>query len=187
MELRLQQASQKGARVIVLRMGDYIGENAPSAWLGVLVKRSGKGFTVSPPGPRHLSHTWAYLPDAASTAVALAQVKDTLPAWNVFHFRGYRMSLNELAATLHSVSGKPVRLKAFPWWALRLMAPFSAMFRGVLEMRYLWNRELNLDDGKLQQVLGKPAPHTPLAQALWEIGLVAGQGDAARITVVSDS
>ena len=31
MEARLEQASRRGARVIVLRMGDYIGENAPSA------------------------------------------------------------------------------------------------------------------------------------------------------------
>jgi nucleoside-diphosphate-sugar epimerase len=173
MEMRLQQASRRGGRVIILRMGDYIGENAPSAWMGVLVKRTRHGFTVSTPCPRDLPHTWAYLPDVAHAAADLADMKDDLPPWNVFHFRGYRMSLNDLANALRTVSGKPVKLKAFPWWAIRIMAPFSTLFRGLVEMRYLWNREVNLDDGKLQQVLGRSAPRTSPEQALVEIGLVS--------------
>ncbi|HKJ07950.1 MAG TPA: NAD-dependent dehydratase, partial [Gammaproteobacteria bacterium] len=57
------------------------------------------------------------------------------------------------------------------WWALRLASPFSVLFRGLCEMRYLWNREVNLEDRLLQRTLDKPVPHTPLAQALTEICL----------------
>jgi nucleoside-diphosphate-sugar epimerase len=173
METRLEQASRRGARVIVLRMGDYIGENAPSAWLGVLLKRTRHGFSLFTPGPRDLTHTWAYLPDAARAAAQLAAMHDELPRWSVFHFRGYRMSLRDIADTLQQVSGKRVRLKAFPWWAMRIVAPFSVLFRGLLEMRYLWRRQVNLDDAKLQRTLGKPVPHTPLPVALAELGLGA--------------
>jgi nucleoside-diphosphate-sugar epimerase len=171
MEMRLQEASRRGAQIIILRMGDYIGRHAPSAWLGVLIKRTRKGLAVSTPGPRDLPHTWAYLPDTARTVAELAAVRERLPAWNVFHFRGYRVSFNDLAATLATVSGRQVTLRPFPWWMLRLAAPFSVLFRGLLEMRYLWNRQVNLEDGLLQRTLGKPVPHTPLAQALTEIGL----------------
>ena len=173
MERRLQQASERGAQVIVLRMGDFIGEFAPSAWLGALVKRSGNGFRLSCPGPARLGHTWAYLPDAARTAVELGDKKDLLPAWNVFHFRGYRMSLNELADTLHAVSGQAVRMKSFPWWALRLMAPFSTLFRGLLEMRYLWQQEINLQGNALEKLLDGEVPYTPLGKVLREAGYFA--------------
>jgi len=183
MEARLEQASRRGARVIVLRMGDYLGENAPSAWLGVLLKRTRDGFTIATPGPRDLTHTWAYLPDAAQAAADLAAMRDQLPRWSVFHFRGYRMSLRDIADTLQQVSGERVRLKAFPWWAVWIMAPFSVLFRGLVEMRYLWRRQVNLDDAKLQRTLGKPVPHTPLPLALAELGL---GGYPARSTMTPE-
>lgn len=172
MEQRLRQASESGARVILLRMGDYIGEHAPSAWFGALVKHNRSGITVGCPGPADLVHTWAYLPDAARAAVALVQMQDALPAWGTFHFRGYRMSLRQLADTLAEVAGQPVRLKDLPWWAFRLMAPFSTLFRGLLEMRYLWHQPVNLDNAKLERYLGHPEPHTPVAQALVDSGVV---------------
>jgi nucleoside-diphosphate-sugar epimerase len=172
MELRLRLAVQRGARVIVLRMGDYIGRHAPSAWLGVLVKRTRNGYKVSAPGPRDLPHTWAYLPDAAEVAATLADKRDRLPAWSVFHFRGHRMSLNDVADALRTASGREVVLKSFPWWPVRAMAPFSVLFRGLQEMRYLWDHPVNLDDRRLRRILGGPPPHTPLQQVLAEIGLL---------------
>lgn len=180
MERRLQQASERGARVIVLRMGDFIGVHAPSTWLGALVKYRVGGYSISTPGPVHLRHTWAYLPDAARTAVALVEQKDTLPAWNVFHFQGYCLSLYEIAKALREVSGLPVQLKSFPWWALQLMAPFSTLYRGLLEMRYLWQQEVNLDNSKLQRALGRSEPHTPLVRALSEIGVQRLAGSETR-------
>jgi nucleoside-diphosphate-sugar epimerase len=178
MEDRLRLASERGARIIVLRMGDYIGENAPSAWMGVLLKRSPHGFSLSTTGPRDLPHTWAYLPDAARVAAELAARRKDLPAWSVFHYRGYRVSFNEIADTLQRATGRQVKLKRFPWWALRIMAPFSVLFRGLLEMRYLWNHEVNLDDSALQQVLGGPVPQTPLGDALLESGFATDDDSA---------
>lgn len=179
MEARLEQAGRRGAQVIILRMGDFIGENAPSAWFGVLVKRTGTGLSLATPGPRDLVHTWAFLPDAARAAVELVERRRELPPWNVFHFRGHRLSLNAIAKTLRTASGRPVKVKRFPWWFVRMLAPFSVLFRGLLEMRYLWNLEVNLDDRKLQRALGHAAPHTPLELALTEMGLPtnAGVGD----------
>jgi len=53
------------------------------------------------------------------------------------------------------------------------------LFRGLLEMRYLWRRQVNLDDAKLRRTLGKPVPHTPLPRALAELGLGADPATSA--------
>ena len=52
--------------------------------------------------------------------------------------------------------------------ALKLVAlasPFVEMFREVLEMRYLWNEPLRLDNARLVSAIG-PEPHTPIDQAV---------------------
>jgi nucleoside-diphosphate-sugar epimerase len=63
------------------------------------------------------------------------------------------------------VVGRDLPVKAFPWWLAVLASPFVETLREVLEMRYLWNQPLRLDNAKLVSVIG-PEPHTPLDQAV---------------------
>ena len=173
MEERLQRAAQHGARIIIVRAGDFIAAGAKSAWLQSLIKRTKSGYALSTPGARNLTHSWAYLPDLAHTVVELVAKRDALPQFSVFHFRGYQLSYADLADAIRTATGRPVMLKTFPWLLLRLAAPFSTFVRSLLEMRYLWNHELNLPDAKLRAVLQQPIAHTPVAQALLESGLVS--------------
>jgi len=172
MEQRLRLASQRGARVIIVRMGDFIAADAPSTWMGHLIKKTRKGYALTVTGPRDLTHTWAYLPDAARATADLVAQRESLDPFSVFNFRGYRLTFAELATTIREATGKKVTISKFPWLVLRLLAPFSAMYGGLVEMRYLWNREINLSDQRMQQVLGKNIPHTPLADVLVESGLI---------------
>lgn len=55
--------------------------------------------------------------------------------------------------------------KPMPWFVLYAAAPFVAMFREVLEMRYLWKIDFRLDNAKLVAFLDAE-PHTPLDRAL---------------------
>lgn len=179
METRLKIASKNGARIIIIRMGDFIGENLVSAWLQYLVKQTKKGYALAAAGKRDLIHTWAYLPDVGRTVAELAQKKEALEVFSVFHFKGYRASFNDIAQAIEQASGQPVSMGSFPWIALKLLSPFNKMFREMLEMRYLWKREINLDETRLAGTLGKAVPHTPLAEALLECGVVerpAGSG-----------
>ncbi|MBI3776822.1 MAG: NAD(P)H-binding protein [Gammaproteobacteria bacterium] len=173
MEVRLQLAAQHGARVIIVRAGDFIAAGAKSAWLQSLIKKTKNGYALSAPAERNLTHTWAYLPDLARTVAALVARRDTLASFSVFHFRGYRLSFSGLAEALRAASGQEVVLKAFPWWVLRLAAPFSTFVRSLFEMRYLWQHELNLPDAKLRAALQAHLAPTPVEQALLEIGLVS--------------
>jgi nucleoside-diphosphate-sugar epimerase len=59
-----------------------------------------------------------------------------------------------------------------------LGAPFSTFMREALEMRYLWQVPLRLDNSKLRALIGEET-HTPLDQAiretLMEIGCLSAQ------------
>lgn len=180
MEARLQAAAQRGARVIILRAGDFIAAGSASSWAQVMIQARGAGYRLLAPGPRRLQHSWAYVPDLAQSAADLLDRREQLPAFNVFHFRGYRMDLDGLAEAIRAASGRAVRFAAFPWWLARLAAPFSPLFAGLVEMRYLWRQEVNLDDAKLRALC--PPRETPLAQALLDSGLVSAESTSGVVS-----
>ena len=67
-----------------------------------------------------------------------------------------------MAANSPNIPTRPL-----PWLLLKLAAPFMSVFREILEMRYLWQQDLALENGKLKRFLGDE-PHTPLDRALKE-------------------
>jgi nucleoside-diphosphate-sugar epimerase len=149
MERRLLAASANGARVLIVRAGDFFGPKAGNNWFSQgLVKPGNSIRTVSNPGSRGVGHQWSYLPDVARTMVEL----------------------------LARRTGRAPRIKGFPWWLLSLASPFVATFREMREMRYLWREPLRMDNSRLTAVLGKE-PHTPLDEAV-EASLV-GLGSIA--------
>ena len=184
METRLQRASERGARVLIVRAGNFIGPYAHSTWLRYLVKRTARGYTLSAAGPRDVKHAWAYLPDMADDIGELLARRESLPAFSVFHYQGYEASFDDFAAAIQQASGQSVTMKKFPWWALRFAAPFSAWTRALFEMRYLWSHEVHLDERKLVRTLDHPVTHTPLPEALIQAGLVGRAQGAPGVAVV---
>jgi nucleoside-diphosphate-sugar epimerase len=175
MEQRLETASGRGAQIILLRAGDFIGAHCRSNWINVLLKPTRHGFRLLYPGPVELEHTWAYLPDVERTIVDLLAHRESLPAWAPFHFAGYRASFAQLAEAASTASGKPVELRPFAWWQMRLLSPFVPLVRELREMRYLWQHKVNLDEERLRTALRGQVPHTPLPDALHAAGLLGGQ------------
>lgn len=184
MEARLREAANNGAKVIIVRAGDFIGRGA-SSWLQHTIKRTRRGYTVNSPSEPGLVHTFANLPDMAQAAADLVARQDELPAFNVFHLKGYRASYRDIAAAIEQASGLPVKLGRFPWWLMRLVSPFVPLVRSLLEMRYLWQVELNLDDRKLREFYGHPVHYTPLAEALVDAGVIEPKGAGANASIVN--
>lgn len=180
MEQRLRQAAANGARVLIIRCGDFIGRHAPSTWMQHMIRQSGSNVRVFAPGHRELVHTWAYLPDVARTVGLLLRQADRLDAFEVFHYRGIRASVDDIAHAINEVSGCRVKVKPYPWWALRLVSPFVPFMKSLMEMRYLWQYELNLADDKLRGALDAPVPQTPLGQALLDSGLVSAPSQRSQ-------
>jgi nucleoside-diphosphate-sugar epimerase len=164
-ERRLGDAAALGVDSVVLRAGDFFGGEGRGTWFDqVIVKSLAKGRMVYP-GAAELRRPWAYLPDLAESFVKLAAQRARLRGALNFHFAGHVLSGNELRRGLELACGRPLRFRALPWGMLRLAAPFSPMFRAVLEMRYLWQRPHVLDESALRAQLGT-VPKTPLPQAL---------------------
>jgi nucleoside-diphosphate-sugar epimerase len=168
MELQLQKASLYGVRSIVVRAGDFFGPGAGNSWLTRgMVRASGRVRSVYNPGPPQVGHSWAYLPDLAETMARLIECERPMSAYEVFHFRGHWLERGgEMAESVCRASGiSNQRIKPFPWWAVKLASPFVNALREMLEMRYLWQVPLQLDNAKLRALIDVEA-HTPLEDAL---------------------
>jgi nucleoside-diphosphate-sugar epimerase len=176
MENRLALASRRGARVIILRTGDFIGAHGGYGWIDALIEPTRRGYRVLHPGPAEHIHSWANLPDVARTAGCLLTRRDELPDLATFQFSGYRASFWQLAEAMSLAGGRTVDLRPFPRRILNPLSQRAALARELGEMRYLWQHEIHLDDGFLRETLGE-VPHTPLPQALNAAGLIDSGAD----------
>jgi len=172
MEKRLREASeQQDVRVIVVRAGDFFGPGARNNWLSQGMIRPGEvPVEVKLPGAPGVGHQYAYLPDVAATMIALLNIRDQLPAFAAYHMAGYwDQDGTEIGRAIQRVveshGAKAPKLKAFPWWLIRLAAPFNETLREMMEMRYLWQRAVRMENQQLRKVLGTE-PNTPLETAL---------------------
>jgi nucleoside-diphosphate-sugar epimerase len=170
MEEMLRDAVALGVKTLVLRAGDYFGPGAPnSSFQWLLTRRGGRVRSVYAPGPANVGHAYAYLPDLAETLARLLDREAELAEFDVFHFAGHWLARNgELVEAIRRVTGEAaLPLKAFPYPMLFALSPFVETFRELLEMRYLWEKPIGLDGGKLCAFLGD-LPSTPLDTAVRE-------------------
>jgi nucleoside-diphosphate-sugar epimerase len=171
MERRLLTASQTGARVVIVRAGDFFGSSAQNSWFSQGLITPGKPVTVVRyPGRRGAGHQWAYLPDVARTIVELLARRAELEPFASFNMAGHwDADGSQMADSIRRVvarrTAKEPRLGAFPWWLLSLLAPFVTTFREMREMRYLWREPVRLDNARLIKILKQEA-HTPLDEAV---------------------
>ncbi|EYC49660.1 membrane protein [Hylemonella gracilis str. Niagara R] len=176
LEQRLADAAASGEmRVIIVRAGDFFGPKAGNNWLAQGMVKPGQPVSAvqlpsvqgRAPG---VGHQYAYLPDVAATMLALLKKRHALPAFARFHMAGYwDADGREFGRAIQRVvarrGGQAPKLKAFPWWLMRLVSPFVATLREMMEMRYLWTTEVQMDNQLLVRTLGQE-PHTPLEVAI---------------------
>ncbi len=160
-----QAYRESGVRTIILRAGDFIDTQASGNWFDmIMTKKISKGsFTY--PGRLDAAHAWAYLPDVCRAAVLLADMRETLNRFEDVPFTGFTLTGAEMAQALEEVTGRPVRIKAMPWWAIRLAVPFWKLAPHLLEMRYLWETPHQLHGARIEALL-PDFEHTELHVAL---------------------
>ena len=183
LEERLAAAARRGTQVILVRAGDFFGPGAGGSWFAQAVVKPGAPVkAITNPADPGVGHQWAYLPDVAETMVRLVARADELPTFARFHMEGFwDPDGRQLVNSIRRVTGRAeLPIKRFPWWALRLAQPFVPVFRELLEMRYLWQRELHMRNDRLVAFLGAE-PRTPIDQAVREtlisLGCLDGQAN----------
>jgi len=122
-------------------------------------------FARSPVANKFDSNNQAYLPDVAETMVRLATNSEGLGDFEVFHMQGQTLTGEALVDALGQAAGRRLPVHRLPWIAIKAMAPFNETMREMLEMRYLWDRPVLLDNSKLVARLGQE-PRTPIVAAL---------------------
>jgi nucleoside-diphosphate-sugar epimerase len=171
LERRLQVAATHGARVIVVRAGDFFGPQAGNSWFSQGLVKPGRAVaTISQPGGRGVGHQWSYLPDVARTMLELLSLGERLEPFAAFHMAGHwdadGTQMAEAICRVVERHGAPrPKLRAFPWWLVRLASPFVATLREMLELRFLWRAPVRMSNDRLVAVLGRE-PHTPLEDAV---------------------
>jgi nucleoside-diphosphate-sugar epimerase len=168
MERRLQTAASNGAKVLIVRAGDYFGPKAANNWFSQGLVKPGRPVTaIANPGSPGVGHQWAYLPDVAETMVQLLEREAGLDPFALFHMDGHwDADGTKMADAIRRAIGQPkLRIGALPWALIRLASPFVPLFREIAEMRYLWQVPVRLTNERLRATLGAE-PHTPLDDAV---------------------
>lgn len=170
MEQMLQEAAGRGVKTLVLRAGDFFGPAAPNSGLQWLTtRRRGRVRSVYAPGPVDVGHAYAYLPDLAKTLARLLDREPELADFEAFHFAGHWLArADQLPDAIRRATGDPaIPVRPFPYPLVYALSPFVETFRELLEMRYLWEKPIGLDDAKLRAFLGD-VPMTPFDIAVRE-------------------
>ncbi len=153
MEASYRQAAAAGVRVILLRSGDFIDPGNPNTLLEMIVlKGLPRGFMM-PTGRPAARRAYAYLPDLARAAVALAEMRAALAPYQEVNLPGLTFSMQELRAEIARQTGRRPWLLPFPWPLLRLAAPFHELSRELLEMRYLHDLPHSLAGERFHRLL----------------------------------
>lgn len=153
MEAEYRAAAERGMQVILLRGGDFLDPDSGATILRmVMLKRLAQG-RITAMGPAEVPRAWAWLPDMGRAAAALAGMRAELPAFSDIPFAGLTFSTEDLRAGLARLMGREIRLGQFPWWTLRLAAPFWELGRELLEMRYLYETPHALDPAPMARLL----------------------------------
>lgn len=168
-----------GIRTILLRGGDFLDTQPSGNWFDmVMVKGLAKGKFAYPGNP-DIPHAWAFLPDMARAAVALAEKRAELPAFADVPFAGYTLTGREIAAALGQISGQEVRIGRVPWSLIRALSLVMSSMKGLPEMRYLWDTPHALSGARLEALLpdfrATPAA-TALAQAVAHVTVPGAAG-----------
>jgi nucleoside-diphosphate-sugar epimerase len=170
MEKMLAVAARAGVRSLVVRAGDYFGPRQPASVFKSAMVKPGKAVrAVVYPGGRGVGHAWAYLPDLAEAIVRIVAKEAQLGTFEKINFGGYWLERGEeMAKSIGRCVGRPdIPIRPFPWLLLWFAAPFMGLAREMLEMRYLWQVPVRLDNAKLVALIGQE-PHRPLDQAVHE-------------------
>ncbi len=165
MEQRLRQATERGARVLLVRAGDFIGPNTTMTWLDLIASVKGGKVKLKLPHDDQHVHYYTYLPDLCANTVQL--LNEPLLDWEVFHDPGLALGKSDWQNAFQSM-GVTARISAFPWWGLRLAAMFSPLLKEVMKMRYLWRQPVIMNGDKLIQRLGDRRQATALPEVVRE-------------------
>lgn len=156
METQLREASARGdLKIIIVRAGNFYGTDLPGDFFDQLILRDfDKGKICLNPA-RSVPNAWAYLPDLGEAFARLAEMRTDFSAFETFHFKGHLNTADETFAAITKAVPQTLKRTDYPWWLFSALGLFIPIMKGIVEMRYLWDHELGLEDKRLDAILGE--------------------------------
>lgn len=156
-------------RVVVLRAGDYFGPTVRNGLVDRIFGNAAAGRPIRFIGDFDKPHQWTFAPDLARLGVELLDRARRLEPFEVVHFRGFVAEPQRAFLTLVArEAGYPgLRPRRIPWWLLRLAGVFDPTVRELMELRYLFDEAVILDDPR-RRALFPDFPSTAIEQAVRE-------------------
>ena len=154
-----------GVQTIILRAGNFIDPEGNGDIMSAFVMRSAAKGVITAGGDPHAMQAYAYVPDWAAAAVALAEKRKTLQPFEDIPFPGHAFTLNQLQSALSTVTGRNFRISRFPWWLMTLLSPVWELARELGEMRYLYEMPHQIGAEKFDRLLPDFRP-TPLQSVM---------------------
>ncbi|MDB5561346.1 MAG: hypothetical protein JWN11_764 [Hyphomicrobiales bacterium] len=158
-------AARGDFQFIIIRAGDFFGPGTSMDWFDQAILREvgkGKVAEMSAPG---IAHSWAYLPDVGRAFEKLAWHRKELGQVENFHFAGHFVTSQQMTAAIQAAAPAPLKVVPTPWTMISLMGLFMPVMREVVKMRYLWQNTMELQDPRLDAILG-PDFGTPFGEAI---------------------
>ncbi|MEH6833389.1 MULTISPECIES: epimerase [Falsihalocynthiibacter] len=153
MEESYRQAAKDGLRTIILRGGDFLDPNRDGTLMSLVILGKIDKGVVTTMGPTDVEHAYCYLPDWARVAVALAETRATLNAFEDIPLPGESFTIQELCEEITAAAGQKIKITNFPWWLMRLASPVWTLAYELLEMRYLSEIPHRLSGARLAEIL----------------------------------
>lgn len=166
LERRLADAAPEVPSLIV-RACDFFGPSVRQSWFTQAMARPNLKNILNPGWPG-VGHSWAYVPDLAEAMVRLLELESgRLRVAECLQFAGFwDANGEEMAAAIRRAAENPaLKQWRFPWWLMRLLAPFGGFPAEVVEVLPFWRFPLRLDNSRLIALLGEE-PHTSLDEAV---------------------
>ena len=161
------QAHAAGAiQGMVVRLPDFYGPNSDLSLANPMIRAALQGKTASWYGPVNTLHEFVFTPDAGPVIVDLASRDECFgEAWN---FAGPEaIPTIDFITRIYRAVGSAPKYRVLGAGMLKLAGLFNADARELVEMLYLQETPVLLDDSKLAAKLG-PLHKTPYDEGIRE-------------------
>jgi nucleoside-diphosphate-sugar epimerase len=168
LEELLANAAHRGrARVLIVRAGDYFGPTTRNGLVDPIFGNAAQNKSMRMLGDLGIPHQWAFVPDFARLAADLLAIPDKLRPFEIVHFKGDIVDPGrEICRLAAAAAGAPdLAVRRTPWWLLRVAGLFNGVARELMEMRYLFDTSIIIEDPRRRELLPDFRP-TPLPEAV---------------------
>lgn len=163
-DLALRANEEGRIRTMVVRLPDFYGPHATQSLAHEVFSAALAGKTANWLGPLEKPREFLYVPDAAAVIVDLFGRDDAWGrAWNV----GGAGTIDggDFVHLVFQAAGSPPKVRTIGKGMLRLLGIANPLMKELVEMQYLAETPVILDDSRLLALLGE-LPKTPYREGI---------------------